>query len=244
MSTLVLTLAGPLQAWGIRSKHIRRDTAREPSKSGVLGMLAAARGHRRTDPLPDDLLGLRFGVRADQPGRIATDFQTARRLDGSSLPLSYRQYVHDAVFVAALEGDDALLEGISEHLRRPVHPLYLGRRACPPSPPVRAEIVPVMNYVDALEAYEWQARDFHMRTLPAKVRLEIVRDVSSDDELEVGKRRETLRDVPKSFAPEHRQHGWREVFRYEVEVDNPNPRPLLLPEPDDSAEHEPAVFGG
>ena len=42
MSTLLLRLAAPLQAWGTASKFERRRTQREPSKSGVIGMLAAA----------------------------------------------------------------------------------------------------------------------------------------------------------------------------------------------------------
>lgn len=47
MSTLLLRLAAPLQAWGTESKFESRRTQREPSKSGVIGMLAAALGLRR-----------------------------------------------------------------------------------------------------------------------------------------------------------------------------------------------------
>ena len=46
MSTLLLRLAAPLQAWGTESKFESRRTQREPSKSGVIGMLAAALGLR------------------------------------------------------------------------------------------------------------------------------------------------------------------------------------------------------
>ena len=44
MSTLLLRLAAPLQAWGTDSKFETRRTNQEPSKSGVIGMLAAALG--------------------------------------------------------------------------------------------------------------------------------------------------------------------------------------------------------
>ena len=44
MAVLLLRLAAPLQAWGSNSKFIIRNTEREPTKSGVVGMLAA---HRR-----------------------------------------------------------------------------------------------------------------------------------------------------------------------------------------------------
>ena len=39
---LLLRLAGPLQSWGERSHFNERDTARFPTRSGVIGMLAAA----------------------------------------------------------------------------------------------------------------------------------------------------------------------------------------------------------
>ena len=44
MSTLLLRLAAPMQSWGISSKFDRRTTNMEPTRSGVIGMLAAAMG--------------------------------------------------------------------------------------------------------------------------------------------------------------------------------------------------------
>lgn len=44
MATLLLRLAAPLQAWGADSKFETRKTGREPTKSGVIGLLAAALG--------------------------------------------------------------------------------------------------------------------------------------------------------------------------------------------------------
>ena len=46
MATLLLRLAAPLQAWGADSKFETRKTGREPTKSGVIGLLAAALGRR------------------------------------------------------------------------------------------------------------------------------------------------------------------------------------------------------
>lgn len=47
MATLLLRLAAPLQAWGADSKFETRKTNREPTKSGVIGLLAAALGLRQ-----------------------------------------------------------------------------------------------------------------------------------------------------------------------------------------------------
>jgi CRISPR-associated protein (Cas_Cas5) len=52
---------------------------------------------RLLSTLPEEFVGLRFGVRIDQPGRLVRDFQTARSLDGTqTMPLSYRFYLADA----------------------------------------------------------------------------------------------------------------------------------------------------
>ena len=41
---LLLSLSGPLQSWGDSSRFTVRNTGREPSKSGVLGLAASALG--------------------------------------------------------------------------------------------------------------------------------------------------------------------------------------------------------
>ena len=58
MAVLLLRLAGPMQAWGVKSRFTVRATELAPTKSGVVGMLASAVGRRRTDPI-EDLLALR-----------------------------------------------------------------------------------------------------------------------------------------------------------------------------------------
>ena len=68
MSTLLLRLAAPIQSWGI-DKFERRGTERIPTKSGVIGLVAAALGRRRNDQI-EDLNALRFGVRIDKEGKL------------------------------------------------------------------------------------------------------------------------------------------------------------------------------
>ena len=72
MSTLLLRFAGPMQAWGVDARFDVCRTNREPTKSGVIGLLAAALGLRRDAPL-DDLTALRFGVRVDREGQLLRD---------------------------------------------------------------------------------------------------------------------------------------------------------------------------
>lgn len=106
MTVLLLRLAGPLQAWGSAARFVRRTSENAPTKSGVLGLLAAAQGRPRDADL-SDLAALRFGVRIDQPGTRIRDFHTAHHADsGRAMPLSERYYLADAVFVAGVEGEE------------------------------------------------------------------------------------------------------------------------------------------
>lgn len=224
MSVVALRLAGPLQSWGSRSRFVRRGTETAPTKSGVLGMVAAAKGFRRSDPL-ESLLGLRFGVRIDQPGQLVRDFQTARRprkeRDGTikwaSLPLSYRYYLSDAVYLAVLEGERELVAGIDEAVRSPQFPLYLGRRSCPPAGPVALGVFDD-DLVTVLATASWLANSYYQK----RQRTTIVQLATVCDADEVTDGSELVRDVPVSFDPNRRQYSWRRVIRGQVEIANPH----------------------
>ena len=152
MPTLLLRLVGPMQSWGTTSRFDQRDTGKEPSKSGVIGLLAAALGIDRenwTDLEP--LTRLSMGVRHDRPGVPKRDYQTAGcavtdtiiKADGTPSKdgvVSYRDYLADAAFLVGLEcGERSLLERIHDALRDPVWPLALGRKSYVPSESVWIE---------------------------------------------------------------------------------------------------------
>jgi CRISPR system Cascade subunit CasD len=137
MSTLLIPLCGPLQSWGVDARFGERQTLREPSKSGVIGLICAALGRDRQEPI-DDLASLRFGARIDRAGTLLRDYHTALDVvaagsEKTDTVLSNRWYVADAAFLAGLEGDAALLGSIRAALADPVWPVFLGRKACPPA---------------------------------------------------------------------------------------------------------------
>lgn len=148
MKSVLLRLEGPMQSWGTQGRFSIRDTDREPSKSGVLGLVGAALGMPRDDEEQlAKLAALRFAVRVDRAGNLLRDYHTAgggtfrgqaHGVWGTDNPVpTHRYYLTDASFTAALGGDDhALVERIAQALESPVWPLFLGRRACPPSVPV------------------------------------------------------------------------------------------------------------
>lgn len=206
--SLLLLLKGPLQSWGDESRYATRATNSTPSKSGVIGLLAAAQGRQRTDPI-EDLVELDFAVRVDQSGTLLRDYQTAQpwqKHPNASATLVTRHFLSDAAFVAAIGSEDkALLEGLQENLRKPAYPLFLGRRSCPA--PVNLDLGIVDKpVVEALQDHDqWHATLMHQKERGQTVELPIYRD---------GKPGETgvlRQDVPISFSQEHREYGWRTV---------------------------------
>lgn len=224
MATLLLRLAAPLQSWGADSKFETRKTNREPTKSGVLGLVAAALGLRRDDEEGlAHLARLRFGVRVDREGDLLVDFHMARHPTvKANAWVTYRHYLCDAVFLAGLESDDrAWLGEIEAALRRPVYPPFLGRRSCPPTLPL------CLGLREAgLEA-----------ALRAEPRLVKPR-YGEDDKLRMvidavpGEAGVPVRDLPLSFSPLQRRFGFRPVR--ETSVDVPK-------EPETETAHDPFV---
>ncbi|MFE1198467.1 type I-E CRISPR-associated protein Cas5/CasD [Streptomyces olivaceoviridis] len=221
MSVLTLVLAGPLQAWGASARFARRTTESAPTKSGLIGMLAAAHGIQRGDDAAlAQLARLRFGVRIDQPGTRLRDYQTAQhQITGKSMPVSERYYLADAVFVAAVEGDDTLIDSVDQALRQPVYAPYLGRRSCPPARPLRLALHRDIGLAQALQAEPWQASAWfrRQRRRDQTVALSVLREALPG---EAGA--DTLRDQPLSYAAEHRQHALRTIVTSTVNVSNPD----------------------
>lgn len=175
-NTLFLWLSGPMQSWGTSSRFQLRRTDAYPSKSGVLGLLLCAQGVRREDSLPalESLTPLQMGVRVDRSGTLDWDFHTAgakigirkavggtKETQSTGKPetlLSRRQYLYDASFLVALQGDSGTVARYVGHLQNPVWPVFLGRKCCVPSEPVFAGTGYFGTLTDALASVPWRPR--------------------------------------------------------------------------------------
>lgn len=139
--TLLLRLEGPMQSWGYRSRYDYRDTALEPTRSGVIGLICAAMGIARGEDI-SRFDAIRMGVRVDREGRPERDYHTALdviKADGSGTDtvVSVRDYLADASFTVGLQsGNVNLLNSIADALRHPKFFLYLGRKAFPLAVPL------------------------------------------------------------------------------------------------------------
>lgn len=198
MSTLLLRLSAPLQAWGLGSKFDRRNTQREPTKSAIIGLLASALGRKREDSVQDLVSGLRFGLRADREGQLLRDYQTVYA-DKKTSYVTHRYYLQDALFLVGLEGEASLLDSLEMALLRPAFPLFLGRRSCPPAGRLVLGIVG-QNLEDAL----MNTPCLHPRGWVHPPRLLI--------DAQFGEKGSwTQRDLPLSFDRRHRRFADRSL---------------------------------
>lgn len=140
MKTVVMKLSGVFQSWGTGSKFNHRGTDTYPSKSGLIGLLGCCMGIERTDTgALVKLKNLRFTIRVDNPGDITNDFHTSHIRDyatgdisGNALFAENRDYLQNAVFMVAINGEDNIIDTIAEALKSPQWAPYLGRKDCVP----------------------------------------------------------------------------------------------------------------
>jgi CRISPR system Cascade subunit CasD len=229
---LAMRLIGPLQSWGFDSQYNRRNTALMPTKSGIAGMCCAAlgypRGSERESEFLDSFAALRMtaiaiprsGVKAEVPVRRLQDFHTVgggydpnnpmerghitviakdgspRAEKGQSLAvLTHRQYLMDASFGVVLEGASSILEQIAAALENPVWGIWLGRKTCIPSAPVMAGLK--------------KDKDVALQLLIGDTPIEYFTRQVDVEHFAEG--RDSLADIPVSFATESRQFMPRRV---------------------------------
>lgn len=171
-NTLFLRLQAPLQSWGERARWSVRDTAPEPTKSGVIGLVACALGVNQDEPIRALSAAVQMGVRIDQPGIPLTDYHTigggaahpmlltaeGKPKKSSGAPhteISLRDYLCDASFLAALQAEPALIDQMAAALQNPVWTLFLGRKSCPPARPVFAGTGDYPSLSAALNRHDW-----------------------------------------------------------------------------------------
>ena len=225
---LLFQLYGPLASWGDIAVGEVRPSADRPSKSALLGLVAAALGLRREQE--DDhrrlAASLRFACRLDHAGTYLHDYHTVQIPEGKGARglatradelaydnvgtlLSYRDYYADVRAVACLWETPGVeryqpLEAFADHLRRPCFQLYLGRKACPPA-------LPLMPYVDE-EAENWKDA---LDRAAARYRLRLDCLLGHPQHLE--RATAPLQDDPVRYFWEGDDHAGLDDHRMEVE---------------------------
>lgn len=202
MHTLLLRLSGPLQSWGSDSLYDNRDTDYFPTKSAVIGMIAAAFGRGREESC-EDLNSLKFGVRIDNQGTRIRDFQITDMGERLNKNLSTRVYLSDATFLVGLSSKNIeLLKEIQKALHNPKFSLFLGRKACPPTLPLELGIQDEDLY-KTLFGHEWLVSDFQAKKILNRRKSVLLRIIVEEEGGALKK------DAPISFKSTYRQYGYR-----------------------------------
>jgi len=213
MKTLTIKLTAPLQSYGNAATFERRTTNTYPSKSAVIGMIAAALGYQRTDSRIVTLNELRFAVRIDQVGRHLTDFQTVE-WEKDVRKVTYRDYLQDAVFVAAIGSEnDQLIDNIEWALRHPRFQLFLGRRANVPAGVLQLQVFADATPITVLQKMTWQAAPWYRKRHQRPVL-----DILADADLLAGHQSILVSDRVVSFDQRNRQYGLRAMAKTKVKL--------------------------
>lgn len=160
-----ILLDGPMQSWGSSSRFTQRETEGFPTKSALIGLLAAAAGIDKHAPdeaeklAPFSALRLTVYRLPRAAGRLVgrlSDFHTvgggydarASAFDKMSIPrkasggasanavITRRTYLNEARFIAAFEGDAETISTAIYHLGNPVWGVWFGRKNCLPAMPL------------------------------------------------------------------------------------------------------------
>lgn len=224
MKTILLKLAGPLQSYGTKSHFETRETDYYPSKSAIIGLIAASLGYRRNDDENiQKLNSLSFGVRVDQPGTLMRDYHTASKYKVTSkqiveLDRTYvtnRYYLEDAVFTVAIGSeDDEYIEKIYSNLQKPYFQTYMGRRSLPLPYDYLIEINR-LDVIGNLKTTPWNASGWYKKHAPNTL------DIYCDSDLIKGSHSYRKRkDIVKSFSQKNRQFKYRYESNLTVPIDN------------------------
>lgn len=180
---LILRLWGPMASWGGIAVGEQRQTWTRPSRSGVLGIVAAALGYQRADQAAHASLehGIGLAIRVDNPGRPMRDYHTAQSPSSErnrrwtsrydevrnsaklNTILSDRDYLTEASAVVALWLRPGChvppLPVLAQKLRTPSFALYLGRKASPMGLPMLPRLGAAKSLFEALSQFDTQERE-------------------------------------------------------------------------------------
>ncbi len=197
-SFIGLYLDSPMQSWDVGSRHDRRGTCVMPTRSALLGILAAAMGMDKTKENEEenlkrlsDLKIVAYSIHSCQEMVDYHIAQNCRSADGKQEKTSVtkRHYLIESKFAVIIEsGDKKILHEISEGLINPKWGGWLGRKSCIPSTPL------FWGYFDSMDMFIKKIKEYTKKDVDIQ-KCGMVAEVKSFEDGEW-----TLNDVPLSFG--------------------------------------------
>jgi len=176
LNFLVFQLYGVLASWGDIAVGEYRPSQGHPSKSAIMGLLAAALGVDRENDAMHKKLAQHYAVavRVQSAGELLRDYHTIQVPGGKreyasrrdelltdklnlNTILSQRDYRTDGLYQIALWATDDdvpfALKELQQALQKPQFNLYLGRKSCPVSLPLHPVILSCETLKQAFSDY-------------------------------------------------------------------------------------------
>lgn len=173
---LSFQLYGVLASWGEQAVGESRHSATHPSRSAILGLLAAALGIKREEEQALAVLSdsVAMGFKVIHNGLVLKDYHTIQtppedkkakhrytrrdelRSEKVGTVLSSREYRQDALSLVAVwlnKESHYSLDVLAQALKQPKFQLYLGRKSCPLSLPINPSVRDAESFKHALDSY-------------------------------------------------------------------------------------------
>lgn len=183
MDYLVFRLYGPMASWGDIAIGESRHSHSGPTKSAVLGLVAAALGIKREEEETHLALNQHYSMATAvrNKGQLLRDYHTVQAPDSVGkfryrtrrdelvagrerlgTVLSSREYRTDALAWVALrvsqqgerDGVPFTLADIAAALQQPQFSLYLGRKSCPLAAPLQPQLLQADGFYGAFAQYQ------------------------------------------------------------------------------------------
>lgn len=171
---LVFRLYGPIASWGEIAVGENRHSFSYPSKSAIIGLVAAALGYKREEEEKHTMLNhsLSFGVKVYSSGILLRDYHTIQTPPGKVIYatrkdelrdklelktiLSSRDYRMETLYDICIwkKKDSIDLVTMQQKLNEPVFSLFLGRKSCVIASPLFASLVNSEDLFLAFTQYE------------------------------------------------------------------------------------------
>jgi len=167
MKTLILKTEG-MSAYGLQTFDVHRKVNHFPTRSAILGMLAAAMGLCRDQHAQIFALSqkLKIAVQVNNAGQKMLDYHTVQnfrsplgKIQKGTKP-TFREYWCDSEHTFAITSDDNVIEQLVEKVKAPVFVLFQGRKSCPLTRPLFEIVVDDDNPANALLALSKRGQIF------------------------------------------------------------------------------------
>lgn len=185
MKTLILKTEG-LSAYGLQTFDVHRRVNHFPTRSAIIGLLAAALGITRKehDKLYELSENVSVAVQVNEPGQKIVDYHTVQnfrspmgKIQQGTKP-TYREYWCDSEHTFAICANDDLANSLFDAVKSPRFTLFQGRKSCPLTRPLFEDLLVADNPSIALKARAEKGQIFsdvqgenHVATLQVRDKL-------------------------------------------------------------------------